>query len=147
MATREIPFRFGKEDITVNCPEENIMAVVTPGEMPEAADESKLIRDALQNPIGTKRLSEIIGMAFVQQCPDLSFIALRLYGPVTEEQWSKLDAPRCCTAPNDLRRAFLSATALEHRGFDGVFIATDLEQQWMRLGKAERLLGWRPQGD
>jgi nickel-dependent lactate racemase len=59
MASVKIPFRYGRETVEVDCDEEDILAIVTPGEMPEADDEIALVRDALQNPIGTKRLSTI----------------------------------------------------------------------------------------
>ncbi len=111
-------------------------------------DEQTRAPDATSDYGITKRLSETIAQAFTQRCPDLSFISLRLYGPLTEERWAeRQDGEWCCTAPNDLRRAFLAAVACKHKGFDGVFIATDLQQQWMRLRKAEWLLGWAPQGD
>lgn len=111
-------------------------------------DEQTHPPDAVTDYGLTKRLSETIGRAFTQRCPDLSLIALRLYGPITEARLAEIDlAEACYTAPNDLRRAFLGALACDHKGFDGVFIASDLEQKWMRLGKAEWLLGWRPQGD
>jgi nucleoside-diphosphate-sugar epimerase len=110
-------------------------------------DEETRTPDAIGNYGLTKRLSEQIAETFVRRHPDLSFIALRLYGPVTEEEWAALPPDSCRTAPNDLRRAFLCAVSCAHQGFDGVFIATDLQQKWMRLGKAERLLGWKPRGD
>lgn len=111
-------------------------------------DESSRTPDAVTDYGLTKRLSETIGEAFVQRNPDLSFIALRLYGPVNEAQWAELkDTGRCLTAPNDLRRIFLAAVACTHKGFDGVFVATDLDQRWMRLGKAQQLLGWKPEGN
>jgi len=110
-------------------------------------DEDTRPPDATSDYGLTKRLSETIAEVFVKRCPDLSFIALRLYGPMSEAKWAEQDGEHCCTAPNDLRRAFLAALAVEHKGFDGIFIATDLEEQWMRLGKAERLLGWRPEGN
>jgi len=112
----------------------------------EYGDEQTRTPDAISTYGLTKRLSEQIAEAFTRRCPELSFIALRLYAPVTEQEWAVRKPEACLTAPNDLRRAFLSAVACWHTGFDGVFIASDLDQKWMRLGKAERLLGWRPEG-
>jgi uronate dehydrogenase len=117
------------------------------GEIGPFGDEQSRAPDATSDYGMTKRLSETIAQAFTQRCPDLSFISLRLFGPMSETQWSDLREERCCTAPNDLRRAFLAAVACNHKGFDGVFIASDLKQQWMQLGKAEWLLGWTPQGN
>lgn len=116
-------------------------------EVGDYGDEETRLPDATSDYGLTKRLSETIAQAFVEGWPDLSFIALRLYGPMSEAKWAERDGEHCCTAPNDLRRAFLAALAFEHKGFDGFFIATDLKQQWMRLTKAERLLGWRPEGN
>ncbi|MBN1345401.1 MAG: NAD(P)-dependent oxidoreductase [Phycisphaerae bacterium] len=112
-------------------------------------DEQTGVPDATTDYGLTKVLSEKIAWAFTQRHPDLSVIALQLYGPMTEEKWAALreqGKEECVTAPDDLCRAFLSALAVRHKGFDGVYIATDLKQQWMRLRKAEWLLGWRPEG-
>lgn len=59
MATTQIPFRYADDYIDVNCPEENLLAVVEPGPMPSGEDEIELIRQAVQNPTGSKRLTEI----------------------------------------------------------------------------------------
>ncbi len=121
------------------------MSVYT-GDAGEEIDEQTRAPDATTDYGLTKRLSEIVGQAFCQRHPDLSFLALRLYAPVDETEWAALDVEACRTAPNDLRRAFLAALAVRHKGFDGIFIATDPKQQWMRLRKAEWLLGWKPEG-
>jgi nucleoside-diphosphate-sugar epimerase len=113
----------------------------------EYGDEETRAPNAIGTYGLTKRLSEQVAETFARRHPDLSFIALRLYGPVTEEEWATLPPGSCRTAPNDLRRAFLCAVSCRHKGFDAVFIATDLQQKWMRLGKAERLLGWKPRGN
>jgi len=116
-------------------------------ELGQYGDEQTRPPDSVTDYGLTKRLSETIAEGFTQRCPDLSFISLRLYGPRNESQWARVSPEQCCTAPNDLRRAFLAALACEHKGFDAVFIATDLKQQWMSLRKAERMLGWRPEGN
>ena len=56
-----IPFLYGKGEMSVTCPEENVLAVVAPGAMPEAGNEAQTIRDAVRNPIGSRRLGEIAG--------------------------------------------------------------------------------------
>jgi nickel-dependent lactate racemase len=59
MSTVEIPFRFGQGEISVTCPTANLLAIVAPGEIPEADDELGMVREAVLQPIGTKRLSRI----------------------------------------------------------------------------------------
>jgi len=59
MPTTKIPFRYGKGEINVTCPKANLLAVVEPGEIPEAGDELEMVRQAVRNPIGSKRLSKI----------------------------------------------------------------------------------------
>lgn len=59
MTTMNIPFLYGKGEITVTCPKENVLAVVEPGAIPEAGDELEMVRDAVRNPIGSRRLSAI----------------------------------------------------------------------------------------
>jgi nickel-dependent lactate racemase len=59
MASITIPFRYGRQAIGVECEAEKILAVVSPGQMPEASDEVVLVRDAVRNPIESKPLSEI----------------------------------------------------------------------------------------
>ncbi|MFC1766468.1 nickel-dependent lactate racemase [Planctomycetota bacterium] len=59
MSKREIPFLYGKEELNVSCPEENILSVVAPGDIPTGLNEEELVRQALKNPIGSKPLVEI----------------------------------------------------------------------------------------
>jgi lactate racemase len=59
MSTLEIPFRYGHGELHVTCPRENVLAVVEPGAIPEAGDELDMVRSAVRNPIGSKRLSAI----------------------------------------------------------------------------------------
>ena len=59
MATLKIPFLYGEGEIPVTCPEENVLAIVTPGAMPEAGNELEMVREAVRNPIGSRRLSKI----------------------------------------------------------------------------------------
>ena len=59
MATLEIPFLYGEGEIPVTCPEENLLAIVAPGAMPEAGNEVEMVREAVRNPIGSRRLSKI----------------------------------------------------------------------------------------
>ncbi|MCL5099251.1 MAG: lactate racemase domain-containing protein [Candidatus Omnitrophica bacterium] len=59
MPTIKIPFRYGKGEVNVNCPKKNILAVVMPGAMPDGDNEIGMIRDAISNPIGSKRLIQL----------------------------------------------------------------------------------------
>ena len=59
MSIMEVPFQYGDDDIIVKCPRENVLGVVAPGEMPEGGDEIGMVRDAIENPIASKRLCEI----------------------------------------------------------------------------------------
>jgi nickel-dependent lactate racemase len=54
-----IPFLYGNGEMAVRCPDDNVLAVVAPGPMPEAGDELETVREALRNPIGSKRLGEL----------------------------------------------------------------------------------------
>lgn len=99
----------------------------------------------------TKRLGEDVCQAFSICHPELSILALRMVLPRTEEQWSQPPQPRenrsYMTGPDDLRRAYLSAIALNgHQGFDAISICSDIEQQILNLGKAKEVLGWVPEG-
>ncbi len=107
-------------------------------------EEADRVPDSVTDYGLTKRLSETVGEAFTVRHPSLSFIALRLYMPVTDEAFATVDEGRCITAPDDLRRAFLAALACERRGFHAVSIASDLTERWMPMGKARELLGWVP---
>jgi lactate racemase len=55
----KIPFLYGKGELQVTCPDSNVLAVVAPGSIPEAGNELELVRNAVLNPIGCKRLSQI----------------------------------------------------------------------------------------
>lgn len=99
----------------------------------------------------TKRLGEQVCEAFARRHTDLSVLALQLVGPRSEAQWAQEDrhgpGRNFRTGPEDLRRAFLSAVGLpDHHGYDAVFICSDLEREFLDLGKARRLLGWAPEG-
>ena len=85
---------------------------------------------------------------FVHRVHDLPILALRLFLPVSREQWhakhdpSKLVDPR--TSAPDLARALESALLFEHRTFDIIHITGDTSGRAYRHHKAKRLLGWEP---
>lgn len=99
----------------------------------------------------TKRLGEEVCRAFCKRHPEMSVLALQMVLPKTDEQWAQpLQEGRgdrnFMTGPQDLRRAYLNALALEHTGYDAVFICSDVEGKYLDLGKAARLLDWVPDG-
>lgn len=55
----EVTLPCGGEDIKVNVPDKNIIAFLEPSIVPGLDDVDAAIRKALENPIGSKRLSEI----------------------------------------------------------------------------------------
>src|SRR5205823_11777902 len=85
---------------------------------------------------------------YVHRVHKLPVLALRLFLPVSEEQWAAkhdryqtLD-PR--TAAPDLARALESALLLDHHGFDVIHITGDTTGRAFHHEKAKRLLGWEP---
>lgn len=57
--TRFLRYPYGKEELKVTVPEENLMAVVEPRDRPGVEDEIAEIAEAVMNPIASKRLVEI----------------------------------------------------------------------------------------
>ena len=99
----------------------------------------------------TKRLGDLVCQSFVARHPEMSVISLQMVMPRSPEQWAAPVGPRedrnYTTGPEDLRRAYLAALALAgHTGYDAVFICSDLERRHLDLSKAQRLLGWVPEG-
>jgi nucleoside-diphosphate-sugar epimerase len=72
--------------------------------------------------------------------------ALRLCFPQAEERW-KNDAvkgtPTIATTAEDVARAMAAALAYRD-GFQAFMISGDYENKIMNMGKAKRLLGWKP---
>lgn len=118
----------------------------------------------------SKRLGEFMGEAWAQLQPDRTFIALRLMWPRNEEDWPgneyrrgrtsiltsdgmRIGMPEGTpgaawhpTGPNDLRRLFLAALALERPGAYAVQATGDVEGLMFPYTQALELLGWQPQG-
>jgi nickel-dependent lactate racemase len=57
--TASIEFAYGERKLAVAVPEANLLGVYSPRNAPAPDDASRLLRTALQNPIGTARLREI----------------------------------------------------------------------------------------
>ena len=58
--TKTIPFAFGSLALELDIPEGNISSIILPSEPEINEDPSFLIKKALENPIKSKRLSEIV---------------------------------------------------------------------------------------
>ena len=57
---KKIPLAFGSTQIELNIPEGNILSIILPSEPEKKEDPAFLIKRALENPIKSRRLSEII---------------------------------------------------------------------------------------
>lgn len=58
---KKIKLAFGSGKLEPEFPEKNISSIILPSEPGTKGDAETLIREALQNPIGSRRLSEIVG--------------------------------------------------------------------------------------
>jgi|Deesub1362B_J571_1020462.scaffolds.fasta_scaffold00013_70 nickel-dependent lactate racemase len=69
-----VKMSYGKEEIPVELPDENVIWELYPNDLPPVEDEEKAIKDALENPIGTKRLRDLVrrGMKIVIIADDLT---------------------------------------------------------------------------
>ncbi len=100
----------------------------------------------------TKRLGEVICEAFATRHPELSVFALQMVAPRNAQQYAQARAnpagdPNYLTGPEDLQRVYLAAVEHpDHHGYDAVFVCSDVERHYFDLSKAERLLGWVPEG-
>ncbi|MGB9927755.1 MAG: lactate racemase domain-containing protein, partial [Methanosarcina sp.] len=57
---KQIPLAYGNAAIELGIPENNLSSIILPSEPQEKKDAISLIKDALENPIKSKRLSEIV---------------------------------------------------------------------------------------
>ena len=57
---KKIPLAFGNSTIELDIPERNISSVILPSEPERKEDSTSLIKKALENPIKSRRLSEIV---------------------------------------------------------------------------------------
>lgn len=55
-----LSFGYNKTTLQYNLPDENLLGVLLPNETPAALTGEAEVKRALQNPIGTPRLSEIV---------------------------------------------------------------------------------------
>lgn len=57
---KHIELKHGKNILSLNLPEKNILNVIKPNKFESLGSEEEVILNALENPIGTKRLKEIV---------------------------------------------------------------------------------------
>lgn len=97
----------------------------------------------------TKYLGEIV-CQYVSRTHGLPILALRLFHPVSEDDWHKQraknppDRPFCHTTAADLARALTAALDLEHTGFEAIHVTGDTTGRAYHHEKAKRLLNWEP---
>ena len=99
----------------------------------------------------SKRLGEIMGAAWVEQCPPATFVGLRLFRPLSDTDWPG-QAPKAGRiwhplGPNDLRRLFTAAVACDTAGCHLVQASGDLQGANLPTTRAAEILGWQPQGN
>ncbi len=93
----------------------------------------------------SKRLGEEVGRNATRAW-GMSFNALRLCFPVSDDQWqaeTRLHTPTLATSASDVARALLAALCYR-AGFQAFMISGDYEQKLMNMSKARRWLGWAP---
>jgi nickel-dependent lactate racemase len=57
----ELSFRIGSRTETVSVDDERVLGILEPDDLPEGLDEEALVKVALANPVGSRKLSEIVG--------------------------------------------------------------------------------------
>jgi len=79
----EIFIPYGKERISVNIPDKNLVKTIEPGEILLRRDEDEIIKESLKNPINSKNLSElaknkinacILVSDITRPCPSYKFL-------------------------------------------------------------------------
>ena len=56
----ELTFKIGSRAETVNVEDERVLGILEPDDLPEGGDEEALVTEALNNPVGSEKLSEIV---------------------------------------------------------------------------------------
>lgn len=99
----------------------------------------------------SKRLAEYLGEAWVQRRPEATFVALRLLRPRNEEEWPGYEYDPAWfwypIGPNDARRLFLAAVALDRPGCHIMQASGDLGGEAFPNSRVAHILGWRPVGE
>jgi nucleoside-diphosphate-sugar epimerase len=93
----------------------------------------------------SKHLGEVVCRAAVRE-HGLDIVALRLIGPMTDQDWTAYNGERAevMTAASDVASAFLAALRAPIEGFAAAFVSGDHEQVYIDLGPSRALLGWEP---
>ncbi|MFI6499584.1 NAD-dependent epimerase/dehydratase family protein [Nonomuraea typhae] len=91
----------------------------------------------------SKRLGEQVCLAAVRQ-HGLKVTALRLVGPMPDEEWRAADVSPVMTAASDVATAFLAALERPQPTFAAYTITGDHRREILDWTPAERDLGWRP---
>ena len=95
----------------------------------------------------TKSMGEEV-CRFVHRVHHLPILALRLFLPVSQEDWhAKHDSTKAVdprTSAPDLARALEAALLLKHDSFEAIHITGDTSGRAYSHEKAKRLLGWEP---
>lgn len=102
----------------------------------------------------SKRLAEYIHAAAAQECPEGTFISLRMNYPRNEEDfkgdytWNSAKGIEniCGTGPEDTRRLMVAALNFKTPGHHIFQTTGDLEDIRFPNTKARELLGWSPEG-
>lgn len=80
-----IEFPFGKEKMEIDIPDKNILDVVSGENVSSDLDEDKIVKQALENPVESKNLSEIalgkrsaniVVSDITRPCPSYEFLPL-----------------------------------------------------------------------
>lgn len=85
---------------------------------------------------------------FVHRTKHLPILALRLFLPVSREEWLAKHDPAqtdCRTSAPDLARALTAALRSPHPDFEVIHVTGDTTGRAYRHEKARRLLGWQPE--
>ncbi|MFI6299170.1 NAD-dependent epimerase/dehydratase family protein [Nonomuraea sp. NPDC050790] len=131
------------------CVEAGVRRVVLASSMSVFADYQARDYAAAPQPDATdayglsKRLGEQVCAAAVTE-HGLSATALRLVGPMSDEEWQGAGVPAVMTSGSDVAAAFLAALDHKRPGFSAYTITGDHERRVLDWSAAERDLGWQP---
>ena len=53
--------KYGTEIKSVEIPEENVLQVILPSDVPSNTDQKRIVREALDHPVGTGKMEDIFG--------------------------------------------------------------------------------------
>lgn len=86
----DIEFSYGKTALSISVPDENVLMAAEPKRVPPIEDERAEVVRALENPIGTKRISEIAGpgkkVALIVDDDDRPKVSTHIIAPIVLEE-------------------------------------------------------------